>query len=311
MRKIRWLLAAVLAVLLAGCSLARPEAEGAREDRFAGFYVVREDWENEGAGFHDNPNLTAYGSTTLAAGDHGRLEIPDYVLFAREEDGEYVFPGLEEGYSLFLVRKMEDYGPSSQLFSNMAPSEEGWHTTVTDNGTSDSFGGTIYCGAPLGAEDWSQWDTGQYWRAYRVYQTEDGRIYLNGEGNGFGGNGGFSYTESQDRTVTENGRSLTDHLEVSVGMEVVPRLERLVATQFDGQNAVLRSDDLALGEELPEVRCEAEAAWVLVEEVSAEGTVRTAYNVPAPGEDPILHQVVVLDAEGLGHLADLAIHPCS
>ena len=135
MRKIRWLLAAVLAVLLAGCSLARPEAEGAREDRFAGFYVVREDWENEGAGFHDNPNLTAYGSTTLAAGDHGRLEIPDYVLFAREEDGEYVFPGLEEGYSLFLVRKMEDYGPSSQLFSNMAPSEEGWHTTVTDNGT--------------------------------------------------------------------------------------------------------------------------------------------------------------------------------
>ena len=306
MRRLKWLLAALGALLLAGGSLARPEAAGAG-DRFAGFYVVREDWANEGGGFHDNPNLTAYGSTTVSAGDLGNLELPDYVLFAEEEDGEYVFPGMEGGYSLFLIRERRSYGPSSQLVSNMAPREEGWHTNVTDEGTADSFGGTIYCGAPLGEEDWDQWETSQCWVVYQVYQTEDGRVYLSGICTSFGGNGGFGYSASQEQTRRENGRSVTDRVEISVGVEVIDRLERLVVTQFDGGNNLLRSDDLALGEELPEVRCEADTAWVLVEEISREGPVRTVYNVPAPEEDPVSHQVVLLNPEGLGYLAYLSI----
>ena len=65
--------------------------------------------------------------------------------------------------------------------------------------------------------------------------------------------------------------------------------------------------ELDLGEELPEIRCEAGAAWVLVEETGREETVRTAYNVPREGEEPIAHGLVLLDGEGLGHLDDLFI----
>ena len=69
----------------------------------------------------------------------------------------------------------------------------------------------------------------------------------------------------------------------------------------------LRRDELDLGEDLPEIRCEAGAAWVLVEEAGPEETVRTAYNVPREGEEPIAHGLVLLDGEGLGHLEDLFI----
>ena len=47
---------------------------------------------------------------------------------------------------------------------------------------------------------------------------------------------------------------------------------------------------------------------MLVEEVSAEGTKRTLYDIPAgDGEQPDSHLVVLLDDEGVGQLAYLDI----
>ena len=86
-----------------------------------------------------------------------------------------------------------------------------------------------------------------------------------------------------------------------------PRLERLVVTQFGADNVPIRSEELTLREPLPEVCWEAGAAWALVEEESAEGTVRTVYSVPGAGEEAVSHQIVLLDSQGLGHVAVLSI----
>lgn len=300
-----------LALVLCGCSLARAEAEGdGFGDRLAGVYLYR--WDSTDAasrGFYDNPNLTEYGSSTVELEGYGSFALPDQVLFAREVDNTYVFPGLEGGYSLFVLEKQEEYGEVTEIVSNMDPGEENNAIKETDSVHETAISGVVYFGPPLGQEaGWDAWDgTGDaVWQGYRVYQTEDGRPYLDGSGNGFAGGGGFGFSYSDERTITENGEAVTEQLSVSVQVKAAQRLEKLVVTQFDGESNILRSDELALREELPEVRCEAETAWVLVEEVGSENTVRTACNVPGE-EDPISHRVVLLDDEGLGRPADLFI----
>lgn len=308
MRKISALVLAALCLALAGCSLARPDA-GRAEDRFAGFYVVREDtaarsnfWSS------DNPLLEEYGSREVKLDRYGSFSFPDLVLFARKEGLGYVFPGLEGGFSLFILHEERSYGPVTEVVSNMAPGEEGTAIRDTDEGYSETISGTIYSGPPLGAKDWDPYNDKGVWHVYRVYVTQDGRPYLNGEGNSFVG--GFSgYTETKTYTTNANGEKRTEETtRVTVSSKTVPRLERLVVTEFDAGNHILRSQELPLQEDLPDVRCEAETAWVLVEEVSAGGTKRTLYDIPdSEDEYPDSHLVVLLDDKGVGQLAYLDI----
>lgn len=308
MKKISALVLAALCLALAGCSLARPGAERV-EDRFAGFYVVRADTADRSSFWSsDNPLLEEYGSREVTLDKYGSFNFPDLVLFARKEGLGYVFPGLEGGFSLFILHEEREYGPVTEVVSNMAPGEEGMQIKETDESSCETISGTIYSGPPLGAKDWDPYNDKAVWQVYRVYVTQDGRPYLNGEGNSFVG--GFSgYTETKTYTTNANGEKRTEETtRVTVSSKTVPRLERLVVTQFDGENNILRADDLALREDLPDVRCEAETAWVLVEEISAEGTKRTLYDIPdSEDEYPDSHLVVLLDEKGVGQLAYLDI----
>lgn len=303
MKKLKGMLCVLLLFVLAGCSLARPEAGSAAGDPFVGFYAVRYS-EEELDGFYDNPNLVEYGASVLKAEGYGSFSVPRKVLFAVEEGGEYVFPGLE-GYKLFLLSgTMEGGGYYSKAVSDMGPGET--LVNVSDEGTSEIISGTLYVGPPLGVEDWDAYQDDSIWMMYRVLQAPDGRPYLDGSGNSSSGFMG-SYKETQRYASSRNGKVAgEDSIEVTVMMEAVPRLERLVVTEFDERNDAVRVENLNL-EELPEIHCEVETAWVLVEEYSAEGVVRTAYNVPGPEEEAISHRVVLLDDEGLGHLEWLEI----
>lgn len=80
-----------------------------------------------------------------------------------------------------------------------------------------------------------------------------------------------------------------------------------MATQFDENNAILQSDDLNLQNDRPELHCLPETAWVLVEEFTSDGTERAVYD-PPEGEDPVSHEYVLLDEEGLGSMAYLNIY---
>lgn len=315
MKKSKLLLWMLAALLLAGCSLARPEQEAEQEDRWVGFYVVPT--QDGRDGFYDNPNLEEYGSSQVETDQFGTLTFPQEVLFAVEDDaGGYTFPGLEKGYSLFIHRRYigdpdskdrNDLDYAVAVESNMGPGDEGPQLSYTDEGVSETASGTIYYGPPPGVTDWDAYENRGVWMAYRVFQTADGRLYLDGSGNSYSG-GGSSFTETRTYTYAENGETVKeDTVTVSVSLQAVPRLEKLVVTQFDENNATLQSDDLNLQNDRPELHCLPETAWVLVEEVSSEGTERTVYD-PPEGEDPLTHNYVPLDDEGLGHMAYLNIY---
>lgn len=313
-RRSDWL-ALVLALLtLAGCSLARPEAAGQEGgDRFVGFFVVPLRQYGEDA-FSASPYREEYGASYAETERFGAVRFPREVLFAvKDEEGRFVFPGIEEGYRLFVYR--ERLGDAEQgganyavaVASDMAPGGEPNQCRYTDEGISETISGTLYCGPPLGTEDGGPYVDQVVWKYYRVYQTPDGRVYIDGSGDSAAGPMA-GYTAEETRTRTEGGRSYTDTVRVTVDMEAARRLERLSVTQFGEDNAVLRTGDLPLtGEELPEVKCEEETVWVLVEESGGGGTVRTVYNAPEQDGECVSHQVVLLDETGLGRTASLMV----
>ena len=312
MKRSKWLAAALAVLLLAGCSLAQPEKAEQQGDRWVGFYVVpSQGYESD---FYDNPNLEEYGSFQAETDQFGTLAFPQEVLFAVEDEaGNYTFPGLEKGYSLFVYREYGVGEPDHKgrnyamgIVSNMGPGEEGPQYKYTDEGISETASGTVYFGPPPGVTDWDELTSGIIWRYYNVYQTQEGRIYLNGHGDSV--NGAMSKTQTETRKTSLDGKTVQEEtVSITVAIKTVPRLERLVATQFDENNAILQSDDLNLQNDRPELHCLPESAWVLVEEFTSGGTERTVYN-PPEGEDPVSHEYVLLDEEGLGSMAYLNIY---
>ncbi len=305
MKKSKFLLLALLALALTGCSLARAEASPESEDRWVGFYVVPSQGYN--SGFYDNPYLEEYGSDSVDTEEFGTLTFSRDVLFAvKDEVGNYTFPGMETGFSLFYVETAEEHGPCTAIVSNMGPHDDGVALTYMDEGSSITLSGTIYCGPPLGVTDWNAYEDGTIWNFYKVYETADERVYINGDGDST--NGPMSHTTTETRTDTRNGETVQEEtISVTAAIETVSRLERLVATQFDENYAVVQSEDLSLQNDRPEVHCLAETAWVLVEEIGPESTERTVYSVPE-GEDPVSHEYVLLDDDGCGYMAYLHIY---
>lgn len=310
-RKLTVFLLTALALVLTGCQLARPEAEsGGTEDhpdQFIGFYVVRYDSMDAANGFYSSPYLTEYGTETLET-EYGSFDLPRSILIA-EYDGEthdYTFPGLE-GHSLFAVTKEEDGAPCTSIISNMAECTSSLYSS--DTSQTCELEGTLFIGPPEdAAEDWDAYTSGWLWEFYRVYQTKDGVVYLDGSGNSTSGGGGWTFSEEAASTRTVDGESTTETVKATVHVEVAERLEKLVVSQFGADNVLLRTDEVTLESELPEFTCGGDAAWVLVEEYFTDGTVkRTAYTLPTPGEEAISHPLVLLDEKGMGMAVTLTI----
>ena len=302
------LLAAVLTAL-AGCSLARPEQKTAFEDRWIGFYVV---YSPPGTydTFSSNPNLVEMGTTSLDTGKYGALTIPQKVLLGVEDPdtGDLTFPGLT-GYSLFIRHKQEDYGPVTAVQSDMSPGEEGTTVTSSDEGTAETASGVIWWGPPLDAPaDWDPYESAAgIWHAYRVYETPEGQVYLDGSGNSYSGGGNMGFSEDAAYTYTENGESLTDSVSVSVSVKYTPRLTALRVVEFGDDNTVVNTTEVPLTEELPALVPTADTAFLIVEEESGEGVKRTLYPASDWAEGATYHEVVLLDQEGCGHGAYLTI----
>ena len=280
--KNKWLCLLLAAVLtaLAGCSLARPERETAAEDRWIGFYVV---YNPPGTydTFSSNPHLTEMGATSLDTGDYGALIIPREVLLGVEDPdtGDITFPGLT-GYSLFIRHRQEDYGPVSQVVSDMSPGEEGTTINSSDRGTAETASGVIWWGPPLDAPaDWDPYESAAgIWHAYRVYETADGQtVYLDGSGNSYSGGGNMGFSEDAAYTYTENGESLTDSVSVSVSVKYTSRLTALRVVEFGDDNTVVNTTEVPLTEELPALSPAVDTAFLIVEEESGEGVKRTLY----------------------------------
>lgn len=298
------LLAAALTALTAGCSLARPEREAAQEDRWIGFYVVYNPPGSYDNSFNSNPNLVEMGTTSLDTGEYGALAIPREVLLGEEDPdtGDIVFPGLE-GYSLFIRHKQEDSGYVTAIQSDMSPGE-GQTVHSSDEGTAESASGVIWWGPPLdAAADWDPNEDGYgIWHAYRVFETADGQVYLDGTGNSYGAGGSdMGFSSDAAYTYTENGETRKDSISVSVSVKYTPRLTALRVVEFDGDNSVVKTTALPLTEELPLLTLESDTAFLVVEEESADGVKRTLYAAGDFTDGAQYHEVILLDEAGRGH----------
>ena len=298
------LLAAALTALTAGCSLARPEREAAQEDRWIGFYVVYNPPGSYDNIFNSNPNLVEMGTTSLDTGEYGALAIPREVLPGEEDPdtGDIVFPGLE-GYSLFIRHKQEDSGYVTAIQSDMSPGE-GQTVHSSDEGTAESASGVIWWGPPLDAAADFDPDASPHsiWHAYRVFETADGQVYLDGSGNSYGGAGsGMGFSSDAAYTYTENGETRKDSISVSVSVKYTPRLTALRVVEFDEDNSVVKTTALPLTEELPLLTLESDTAFLVVEEESADGVKRTLYAAGDFTDGAQYHEVILLDEAGRGH----------
>lgn len=308
------LLAAALTALTAGCSLARPEREAAQEDRWIGFYVVYNPPGSYDNIFNSNPNLVEMGTTSLDTGEYGALAIPREVLPGEEDPdtGDIVFPGLE-GYSLFIRHKQEDSGYVTAIQSDMSPGE-GQTVHSSDEGTAESASGVIWWGPPLdAAADFDPNEDGYgIWHAYRVFETADGQVYLDGSGNSYSGGGsGMGFSSDAAYTYTENGETRKDSISVSVSVKYTPRLTALRVVEFDEDNSVVKTTALPLTEELPLLTLESDTAFLVVEEESADGVKRTLYAAGDFTDGAQYHEVILLDQEGRGHGVYLTMETAS
>lgn len=291
------LMLAACCLALAGCSLAQPENTG-EEDQFVGFYLVRTADGN--IAFSANPSLSEYGEETLDLGNYGKYAAPRQVLFA-EEDGS--FPGLE-GFPLYLQESEDEQGSTVGLVTTLPDSN--LELREESNARTVDISGTIYAGLPAGAgEDWDMLTDGGIWRALTVYQTADGRAYLDGTGQGF--NGPSTYTQSFCSTAEENGETVTYTLNISVEIAQAERMESAAVIWLDSSGNALERELLDLSRDTIHLTWPEKAAWAAVEERYAAASRHSALDRPGQGEEAASCTLIVLDESGIGRAIPLEI----
>lgn len=281
------LLTAAFALGASGAaSLADPDrgedkaAQGG--DRLIGALVTRAPldlFDFEGY-FNDNASALLAGgeiSEADAAPYEGRLYAKlveaDKQYESGEKSMEYVFEGVE-GIRFFAPTMQNKDGEYFAAFSDDAMADVNTAVNVTDYGDSVSLEGTIYYSANAPENSFY---------VNPVYQTPEGSVYaVSGSGSSFGGDSsaGASYSmEIKEETnataggkTTENSRS-----SVRVNVKLVEPPTRIAVAQFDEDGGLLSREEYAPGK-LPEtLSAEAKAAYIVVETLSADGTMRELY----------------------------------
>ena len=284
--------AAVLAAL-GTVPLAAPGPEG-QADRFVGFHVAFGARQTP----YDDGSWTEYGSQTLDTGRFGALSFPRSVLFGvyDAERGRYDFPGLE-GRNCFLYQSVEENGDLVNS-SSVELAHPNMAYKSTDQGEEETISGTVYFRA--GEEE-------RFVTLYRVYQTEDGRLYLDGSGNSYGGAGGMTVTEHWQQSVTENGETHSTSFSVEVSLQAVQPLQTVTVTQYGGSDEPLAACVLDGSRAEESISLLPQTQWVLVAERDEDGGVkRTVYDL-APEGGPLMHTAWFLDEAGLGRPVFLTI----
>ncbi len=293
-----------LAVDATGGTLAQPEKRAVEEDKFIGYQLVFErlpgDWEEI---TRDYSNWVEYGTEDMNIDGLGTVAFTRKILIGEydEEKSRYIFPG-REGLNCFCAIREVEGEKHYTGYRDMADTK----TTVGDNETSIS--GTAYFGPPVDDKNWNTENYDYGWTAYRVYQMEDGTVYLDGGGSSYGGMGGFTISTKESYTETVNGEEQTTSFEVSFTMESVERVQELSVSWFDGENRPVAEQTIRM-EELGEDGITLErpqgAAWALVEETDRLGAVkRSAYTL---GEEEAYHRLVQLDERGMGRVTFLTL----
>ena len=287
-RRLFCLMPALVMALLTGCALAQPVRESAGADRWVGYYMVY------------------VPQDVMDAGSDSDLRPQGIVWGEWDETTETItFPDMAGSALLMFGR--EDERITVPSVTEMSPGPEESRVSSSEQGDSFSVSGTVWWGPPLDAPaDWDREEDGGGWLPCLVYRTPAGGFYLDADTPFYSFSSGGSVFHQSDYTYRDDGGTLrTDTLRMTVAMEYTPRLTALRVVEFDGNDQPLRTTDLPLSEDMPAVTAGPDAAWVAVEEESAEGVERTSYSL-TEGE-PVVHEVILLDEDGGGWGVDLTI----
>ena len=253
--------AAIAALLLLSLMpLARPQQSNS-EDQFVGFYIVT----GPRSSFQQDEHWVEDGEDQLSISGMGSVPIPREVLFGvTDDEGNITFPGTE-GVNCFLIEIEKDGAVSNYACMDLAEPD-------IRVGDKNSLEGTLY----LTPSQQQQITT-----FYEVYQKKDGRVYLDGSGNSYQGEGfskvqkEISWEEHQDGVATD-ARSLT----ISVNIEPLEQLEKIVVHQFDNESRLLHSWSPEIQEDILPCPLLAETAWAVVEEYRVDGTIQRTLLTP-------------------------------
>ena len=238
----------MLLCALAGCQLAREGAgANAYEDRMIGVFITTHPLDLFDHESYFSENLRGFrGGEIRMSGDAQRFQGRIYAVLTprtltSEETGEtteiheYVFEGLE-GIPYFVSTMPAAPGRESYRASMSDEAISGGQVSLHygDDESSVTLEGTIYVA-----------QTGRQHAFYfnPVYQDADGGVYLV-SGTGISSSGdvvGASMTQTIEATttITENGRTMTDSISVSVSVVTMPAPERIVILQMGQDNSVI------------------------------------------------------------------------
>lgn len=315
------LLGILLLMIACGFSLAQPERRSPELDRFIGFHLVyeklppsleeAEELADTDAMGKDYSQWTDYGQDYIKFSGIGTVPFTRKVLIGQwdEENCRYVFPGLEGKNCFLAVRTLEGGGQAYGGYTDMADAK------IEVGGSEESVSGTIYSGPPLDDSSWNTQQLDYAWTAYRVYQMEDGTIYLTDSGNSYGGQGGFTISEKTEWTTTENGEVTTTSFTASFTLKTVSRLDFVTIKQYDKNDQLLHTDVLASDQAAQLVSglhlaLAPESEYILVSETDVDGqTQRTVYQSSAYGEPSLYFVSWFLTDAGEGYSVPIWLEP--
>ena len=297
--------ALMIALLLdfTGCQLAQPEKVGPETDAFIGFHIVPEKLglvDEDGfqqIGDNARSHWVEYGTEDLELDGFGTVAFPRQILIGtyNEQTRRYDFPG-KDGYNCFLSTYTgEDGERYINGYTDMT--ETALETKVTDEGTENILKAALYTGTVKEAEDYDYILT-----AYRVFQMEDGTVYLDGTGNSYGG-AGFTINERTEHTTTINGVSTKHVLEIEFSLKDAARLEQVEITWFGEEDESLLREQLPLEELEGEYKLTppAGAAWAMIRETGEDGSVKRTASAPDYNGYGS-HKLIQLDEIGVGRV---------
>ncbi|RHR11342.1 hypothetical protein DWX58_02560 [Pseudoflavonifractor sp. AF19-9AC] len=294
------LLVLAAAVGTAGGRLAMPERLTG-EDQFVGFHLVHLPVMDKAEPFQDRFPCTEYGVQEWETEEGDKVTLPQIILIGtyNEETRRYEFPGLE-GFNCFFALRAEEDG--ELYYAGYADLSD---VRVEVGEERNALSGTVYLGPQL--EGYEAPKYGYTLTAYRVYQMEDGTVYITGEGDrqGYAG-AGFTITEEHSRRENIGGKEQSVTLKVGFSTQWAERIKAVTVTWFGADDRVVGEESLSVEEIEDDLTLEppSEAVWALVAVENARGEVERSSYTLEPGA---AHSLVLLDERGLGQVVSLIL----
>lgn len=258
----------VCSFILGGCTLANPALQETETEQLIGILVAvgeqeaacRQEQELEGKTFSNMKELEE--SLTAFPAAEGTLK----------PDGTIEFEGVE-GHMLGILEEETEEHPTTHFVNDGYFTKVKANTSVTDEGTENTISGAILAMEGLKEPVYM----------YPVYRRSDGSYYTVLENSGYLMSSVhcegevYGHTLQWDTTEEINGKAEKNSREIRVSLEMAEPVEQIQARMYSEENELLETRKISRGTE--EVALQEGTAYVIVEEVKKDGSIkRSLYN---------------------------------